>query len=191
MKPAPLFLLVPLVCASFGSAQPAQQQPSSGHVWQASQKTDAAASYTYTRFALMGKFVTPPHDQASNVPALAVDCIPGQGSHRAKGKLLAANLLVGTALKIVYVEPEEIRGTSYYPKVAVRYRVADAKADKEEQWSAGTDTTSASIPKDSLKEILRAHSVTITTNDDRGSQVAVRFDIPDPTLVEQGCNVDE
>jgi len=191
MKPTPLLLLVPFVWPSSVLAQPVPQQPSSPHVWRPSQKTDAAATFTYTRFTLMGTFVTQPHDQASNVPALALDCIPGKGSHGRKGKLLVANLLVGTALKIVYVEPEEIRGMSYYPKIAIRYRIDDAKADKEEQWSAGTDKTSASIPKDSLKDFLRAHTVAITADDDHGSQVAMKFDMPDPTPVEQGCNVDE
>jgi len=33
--------------------------------------------------------------------------------------------------------------------------------------------------------------VSITANDDGGSQVAMQFDMPDATLVEQGCNVDE
>ena len=80
---------------------------------------------------------------------------------------------------------------SYYPKIAIRYRTDDAKADKEEQWSAGADKTSVSIPKDSLKDLLRAHTVAITADDDHGSQVAMKFDMPDPTLVEQSCNVDE
>jgi hypothetical protein len=98
---------------------------------------------------------------------------------------------VGSALKIVYVEPEEIRGISYDPKIAIRLRTDDGKADREEQWSAGTDKASASIPKESLKELLRAHTVAITADDDHGSQVAMKFEIPDSTLVEQGCNVDE
>jgi hypothetical protein len=36
------------------------------------------------------------------------------------------------------------------------------------QWSPGSDKTSASIPKHSLDEILRAQNVAITTNDDHG-----------------------
>jgi hypothetical protein len=189
MKTTPLLLLAPLAWASIGFAQPAQRPPSA-HAWLQSQKSDTARTYTYTRFTLVGKFLTPPHDQAANRPALAVDCIPGKGSDHPKGRFLAANLLVGSTLKIVYVEPEEIRGTSYYPKVVVRYRAEDAK-DKEDKWSVGTDKTSASIPKDALKEVLRSHTVAINVEDDRGSQVAIQFDMPDATLVEQSCNVDE
>jgi hypothetical protein len=188
MKPAPLLLLAPLAWTAFGFAEPAPQQPPAAQVWQQSQKTDTARTYTYTRFTLAGKF-TSPHDPAASRPALAVDCIPGQGSPPARGRFLAANLLVGGTLKIVYVEPEEIRGTSYFPKVVVRYR-ADSAKDAEEKWSAGTDKTSASIPKDSLKKILRAHTVAITAEDDHGSPVAMQFEMPDAAPVDQGCNVD-
>ena len=92
MKTTPLLLLAPLACASIGFAQPAQQ-PASANAWLQSQKSDTAHTYAYQRFTLAGKFLTPPHDQAANPPALAVDCIPGKGSHP-KGKYLAANLLV-------------------------------------------------------------------------------------------------
>jgi hypothetical protein len=189
MKPTPLLLLAPLAWATFGLAEPAPQQPSSAPVWQSSQKADAAGTYTYTRFVLVGKFLASPHGQAAGRPALALDCIPGTGSHPDKGKFLAANLLVESTLKIVYVEPEEIRGTSYFPKVVVRYRTDGAKQE-EEKWSAATDKTSASIPRDSLKKILRAHSVAITADDDGGHSVAMQFMMPDAALVEQGCNVD-
>jgi hypothetical protein len=190
MKPTALPLIVSLAAASLGFAQPAPQEASSGHAWQQSQKADTAGTFTYTQFTLAGKFLTPPHDKAAGRPALVLDCIPGSGSHAAKGRLLGANLLVGIMLKIVYVEPEEIRGTSYYPKVVARYQIDGAKAE-EDKWTAGTDKTSVAIPKDALKQLLRAHKVAITTDDDHGSQVAMQFEIPDPTMVEQGCRVDE
>jgi hypothetical protein len=190
MKPTPVLLIVSLAAASYGFAQPAPQQPSSAHAWQQSQKADTAGSFTYTQFSLAGKFLSPPHDKTAGRPALVLDCIPGSGSHPAKGRLLGANLLVGMTLKIVYVEPEEIRGTSYFPKVLARYQFDGAKAE-EDKWTAGTDKTSISIPKDALKQLLRARSVAITTDDDHGSPVAMQFDIPDSTIVEQGCHVDE
>jgi len=190
MKPTPLLLIVSFAAASFGFAQSAPQEPSSAHGWQQSQKADTAATFTYTQFTLAGKFLSPPHDKAASRPALVLDCIPGSSSHAAKGRLLGANLLVGMTLKIVYVEPEEIRGTSYYPKVVARYQIDGANAE-EDKWTAGTDKTSVAIPKDALKQILRAHSVAITTDDEHGSQVAMQFEIPDSTMVEQGCRVDE
>jgi len=190
MKPALLLLLVPLALALFGFSSMAPQQPSSAHVWQQSQKTDAVRETTYTQFTLEGKFLAPPPGGVSNRPALVLDCIPGKESHRPKGRFVGANFLAGTTLKIDYVEPEEIHGTSYYPKVSVRYRMDNAKEELE-QWSAGTEKTSASIPAGSLKKMLRGHTVEITADDDRGLPVVMQFDMPDPTPVEAGCAVDD
>jgi hypothetical protein len=190
MKQTPLLLLVTLAWTSCAFAEQAPPQPSPAHAWRQSQKTDAARAITFTRFTLVGKFLTSPQDDATDRPALVVDCIPAKESHSSKGRFLAGSLLVGATLKIIYVEPEQIRGTSYFPKVAVRYRTDDAKEEREE-WSPDAEKTSVSIPKDSLKKILRARTVAITADDDRGSQIAMRFDMADPTLVEEGCNVDE
>ena len=189
MKPTPLLLLVPLAWASFGFAQQAPPPTSSAQVWRQSQKTDAARAMTFTRYTLAGKFLTPPQSDPANRPALTLDCIPATESHSSKGRFLAGSLLVGSPLKIIYVEPEEIHGTSYYPKVTVRYRI-DGAREEEEKWSAGTEKTSASISKDVLERILHARSVAITADDDRGSQVSMQFDMPDPRPVEEACNVD-
>jgi hypothetical protein len=175
-------------------------------LWQQSQRNNVADDFAYSRFTLMGHFVTPPQDSMPNRPAFVVDCIPADESPRDKGTLLAGNLRVGTNLKIVYVESEEIpsgiSGMFYFPKIAVRYRIDDAKSEEQDQWSPtsarpvyqwspGSDKSSASIPKHSLKEILRARNVAITTKDDQGRTIVVRFDMPDPTLVEKVCHVDE
>src|ERR1700692_4337814 len=106
MKLTPALLLLPLAWVPLGFAEPAPQQPSSAHGWRQSQKTDAARAMTYTQFTLVGKFLTPPQNVVSDRPALVVDCIPATESPSAKGRFLAANLLVGNTLKIVYVEPE-------------------------------------------------------------------------------------
>jgi hypothetical protein len=58
-----------------------------------------------------------------------VDCSSYNRSHRSK--FWRGNLAVGDPLKIDWVEPEEIRGISYFPKVAVEYRVNDGKEEKE------------------------------------------------------------
>jgi hypothetical protein len=39
--------------------------------------------------------------------------------------------------------------------------------------------------------MLRAHTVEITADDDRGLPVVMQFDMPDPTPVEAGCAVDD
>ncbi len=190
MKLTPLLWLVPLTLACFAFAAIAQQQPSSAQVWRQSQKTDAVRGTPYTRFTLMGQFLKSPQDDVSNRPALAVDCRSGKESGKSEGKFLAANLLVGAPMKISYVEPEEIHGTSYYQKVSVRFRLDDGK-EENENWSPGTDKTSAALPKDSLKKMFRAHTVEITADDDRGSQVVMQFDMRDPTSVEEACDVDD
>jgi hypothetical protein len=111
---------------------------------------------------------------------------PNQRFHRSK--FVRGDLIVGAPLKIDWVEPEEIHGTSYYPKVLVRFRLNDANEVKEE-WPAGSDKSSATFSKDWLKKMLRAQTVELTADDDRGSQVVMQFDMPDPTLIEQGCGV--
>ena len=187
MKATPLVLLVLLALASFGFSTMAPQQ---APAWRQAQKTDAAGGTTYTRFSLAGKFLQSPQGDAPNRPTLVLDCSPAKESHRHKARYLAGNLVVGTPLKILYVEPEEIHGTSYYPKISVRYRLDDAKEELE-NWPAGTEKASASIPVDVLKKILRARSVEITADDDHGSPVVTQFDMPNPTPVEEGCGVDE
>jgi isochorismate synthase EntC len=190
MKQVPLLLLVPLALASFGFSDMAPQQTPSAKVWRQSQKTNPGRDTTYARFTLVGRFLRAPQGgDVSNRPAFVVDCIPGKGTR--KGKFIAGNLLIGTGLKIDYVEPQEIHGTSYYPKVAVQYRIDDAKEPEKENWTPGTEKTSAAIPKDSLKKILRAQAVDLTVGDDRGSEVAMKFDMPDPAPVEDACNVDD
>jgi hypothetical protein len=187
MKDAPLLLLVPLALASFGfSAMPPQQAPAAP-VWRQSQKTNPSRGTTYTRFTLEGKFLKAPQGDFPNRPALVVDCAPGKGSR--KGKFAAADILIGPTMKIDYVEPQEIHGTSYYPKISVRYRVDDGK-EEEEKWTPGTEKTSATVPKGSLKKILRAHTVELTAYDDRGSRLVMQFDMPNSPPVEEACNVD-
>jgi hypothetical protein len=67
----------------------------------------------------------------------------------------------------------------------------DNAKEEPENWPAGTDKTSASIPKSSLKKMLRARTIEITTDDNRGLPVVMQFDMPDPTTVEAACAVDD
>lgn len=193
MKPTSAFLLVSLASACCALAQ--APQTTSGHGWHESQHRDAADTYTFTRFTLKGKFLSPLAAQVSDRPALTLDCIPPSQSNRAK--FLAADLLVGTTLKILYVEPEEIRGTNYFPKVAVRYRTDDSK-EEDRNWGAGTDRvptgkpsdkTSATIPTDALKKMIHAHTVAITVQNDQGAPVQMQFDMPDSRPIEATCDV--
>jgi hypothetical protein len=190
MKPNLLLLLAPLACPSPGIAASAPHQPSSELAWQQSEATNSAEAYTFSRFTLVGRFLTPLPDVVPNRPALVVDCIPAKESPRGKGTFLAGTLLVGTTLKIDYVEPELIRGMNYFPMVAVRFQ-ADNVRDQEQEWPPRSNNTSAAIDKGLLKKILRARTIEITAVDNRGSKVAMQFDIPDPSSVEAACHVDE
>jgi hypothetical protein len=187
MNRAPVLFLAPVILASFGFSTVATQQPATAHVWRESQKPDDSS---ISRFTLVGKFLKSPQTDVPNRPALVLDCVPANVSHKSAGKFIAGNLLVGIPLKIDYIEPQEIHGTSYYPKVVVHYRVNDTK-EEEERWTPGTDRLSSSISKDSLKKILRARTVEISTHNDGGKDIAMQFDMPDPAPVEAACNVDE
>jgi hypothetical protein len=186
IKPILVFLFVPLVLASVTFSARSAQQQSSSPGWHETQKTDAFRG-TYTRFTLVGKFVKSPESDTSSRPAMLVDCSTYNRSHRSK--FWRGTLVVGDPLKIDWVEPEEIHGISYFPKVAVQYRLNDGKEEKE-NWTPGIDNTSASFSKGSFEKMLRAQTVQITAEDNHGSQVVMQFDMPDPTPVKQACDVD-
>jgi len=187
MTSTSVLVLVPLLCASLAFSARLPQQSSSEQAWRRTEMTDSGRASTYTRFALTGKFLKRPPGDVTTPPVLAVDCAPRRKGS-AQGKLITGNLLAGVPLKIDYVEPTEIHGTSYYPKVFVQIRVDDAKPEKR-SWNPGRDKTSALFAKYSLKKILHAHTVEITTKDDSGSEVVMQFDIPDSKQVAEGCDV--
>jgi hypothetical protein len=187
MKSTTLLALAPLLWASLAFPARAQQQSSSSaQPWRQTQITDGTPS---TRFSLTGKFLKGPSGNVSNPPVLAIDCGSGRRAH--EGRLIAGNLLVGVPLKVNYVEPTEIHGTSYYPKVFVQVRIDDeAKKDKR-QWTPGKDKTSAVFAKYTLQKLLRAHTLEITTQDEVGDDIVMQFDVPsDSKAVEAACNVD-
>jgi hypothetical protein len=191
MKRTPLLLLIGLsACLSLAAAQPA---PDSG--WQQSQRRDAADTYNFTHFTLTGAFVGSAPGGTQR-PTLTVDCIPsGAASH---AKFLGSDLLVGKTLKIEYVEPQEIRGTNYFPKVTAEYRL-DGSGGHQQDWSAGTDRiptakpsdkSSATVPKNTLKKFLRAHTVSITVADEHDVPLEMQFNIPDSAAIKSACSVD-
>ena len=189
MKSTQLLVPILLLSGSSGWTQPATQL-SAAPAWQQSGMTDPAQTYSFARFTLLGRVANAPNVKSGNRPVLTVDCIPGTPSHP-KGHYLASAIVVGLTLKIVYVEPEEIHGMSYYQKVDVRYRIDEARDAERDQWSAGPDKVSASVPRDVVKKILRARVLDITVADEHGSRLQLKFDLPDPTPLEQACNVDE
>ncbi|MGD0545934.1 MAG: hypothetical protein ABSB65_16130 [Candidatus Acidiferrales bacterium] len=185
MKPASILLILPLAFASFAFSAPTPQEPSTKE-WRQTQRTDPVRG-EYTRYTLVGKFLQAPSGDSTSRPSLVVDCGTYNRSH--KSKFFRGTLVVGDPLKIDWVEPEEIHGIDYFPKVDVVYRLNDAKEDKE-QWTPSTDKTSASFSKGSLEKMLHAHTVEITAKDKSGSPISMQFDLPDASVLEQGCEVE-
>ena len=176
-----------LFLAAFSISGMAQQNPS-GKEWRQTPKSDATHDTPYTEFALAGKWVKWPQAEVSVRPSLILNCAPEVRFH-GRGDLLQSYVLVGTALKIAYIEPEEIHGTSYYPMVSVKYQLDGGKT-KMENWAPGPEKNSVSIPENVVKELLRAHSLLIHANEKDAGEVSMQFDIPDPAQVEAGCGVD-
>jgi hypothetical protein len=185
MKPASIFLILPLALASFAFSAVTPQEPST-HEWRKTERTDAVRG-DYARYTLVGKFLQAPAGDSNSRPSLVVDCGTYNRSH--KSKFFRGTLVVGDPLKIDWVEPEEIHGIDYFPKVDVVYRLNDAKEDKE-QWTPSTDKTSASFSKNSLEKMLHARTLEITAQDKNGSPISMQFDLPDPAPLAQGCEVE-
>jgi hypothetical protein len=170
------------------SAQSSSTPAAPATQWRRTEKDDPNRGRTLIQFTLRGQFVKPPRAEASNRPAILVSCAPNE-RNASEGRFSDAELLVGFVVKIDYVEPLELTtGTSYNRDVDVRLRIDDAK-DRERQWPAGADKSSASIPKDAVKEMLRAHAVVMTVREIDAGNVQMRFDMPDPSQVEKACDI--
>jgi len=185
--PAALFAQQP---AKQSAPPPQAPQSHKGEGWQEEPMTDARRGSKYTQFTLDGKFIKRPGQNASDRPELVVNCKPGGRMSGGAGKLMSATLQMSVPLKIDYVEPTQLTtGTSYYPKVDVHYGLDDGKSEKE-QWSAGSDKTSATFSKEALKKLLHSHTVIIAMEGDAGSELSAQFDLPDSTQVAQSCGID-
>jgi len=186
MKPLRWLQLAPLALALVWPSAPGSQDTASGRQWRQTQAADAL--HSTAQFTLGGKFLKWPRGDATNRPIFRLECMPN--SRRRQGEFANAYLLVGTPLKIDYVEPEEIKGgISYYPKVSVQYRLEEGKT-REEQWAPGPDKNSTSIPKNVMEKMLRARTVLIDLSDWQEGEVSMQFDMPDATQVAQACGLE-
>jgi hypothetical protein len=198
MKIEPLLLLLALGMASIPSLASAQQNPSSASSssaqtssatqWRRTEKDDPNRERRLIQFTLKGSFVKSPRNEAPNRPALLVSCVPGRHDDT-EGKFSDAQILVGSPLKIDYVEPLQLTtGNSYNPDVDVQFRADDRKIQTM-RWLAGADKISAAIPKDAVKEMLRAHIVLMTVHEKDAGEVEMHFDMPDPAQIEKACDI--
>ena len=185
MKNPQLLLLAPFTFLLAAFTTQGQQQTLSTGGWQHAQRTDAARDSSTTQFTLPGKFLTPPKKDVGDPPALVVTCKP----HASRRKFSTAYVNVGAPLNIEYVEPDEIKaGTSYFPKVTVRYRLDDRKEGKE-QWTPGGEKTSASIPRAMLEKMLRARTVQVKLAEFHAGEISMQFEIPDSTQLGTACGL--
>jgi hypothetical protein len=174
--------------AASSAQSPSAASATSAIQWRRTEKDDPSRSRTLIQFTLRGTFVKPPRAQASNRPAILVSCTPNERD-ASEGRFENAQILVGSPVKIDYVEPLQLTtGNSYNLKVTVQLRIDDEK-DRERQWPAGADKSSASIPKDAVKEMLRAHAVVMTVHEKDAGDVEMHFDMPDPSQVEKACDI--
>lgn len=188
MLPARLVLVVLLVLATHPFSMPGEKGSASVQEWVKSQESADTSGTTYLLFTLAGKFIRLPKSETANPPNLAVECKLSKRSGESNGKFSSGSLQVGIPLRIDWVEPEVIHGIGYYPKISVRVRLDDGKA-LQGLWVPGTDKTSDSFQKNILKKILRAHTILITTHEKSGEEVAVQFDMPDPSQIAKACGV--
>jgi hypothetical protein len=184
-----LFLLL-LASLAFAVAAPAQQPSASTRTWQQAERIDNNRVINETQFTLAGRFLDPPHGNVSAPPTLMLTCEPSDRKRNGEGKFISGQLTVGAPLKIVFVEPDEIHGTSYYPEVNITYRV-DSEKPQDVQWPPRTDKTSISIDRQGARKILRGHAVVITVHEAFDSQVVMQFDFPESAEVLQTCGIRE
>jgi hypothetical protein len=198
MKIERLLLLLLLTTVAAPPAVWAQQKPSStppspaqqpsGPQWRRAEKDDTSRGRTLIQFTLKGTFLKAPRTAAPNRPAILVSCVPDRHDGM-EGRFSDAQVLVGSPVKIDYVEPPQLTtGNSYNLDVDVQFHV-DEKKVQAMQWAAGADKNSAAIPKDAVKEMLRAHTVRMTVHEKDAGEVEMQFDMPDPAQVEKGCDI--
>jgi len=187
MTKVPIYLIL-LGCAPLALAAAGAQQTSDVPAWHQAQETNEAAAYTYTRFTLAGKYMAG-YNASAGRPALMIDCMPRSDSYISSRAYLGANLRAGSPLKIIYVEPEEAHGMAYFPEVAVQYAANDDRHMERDAWLSGADKTTVSVPRRALMRFLQARSVSILAKDDHGTQFAMQFDMPDPTVVTTSCKL--
>lgn len=186
----PLRVLVFLSFAAL-AISPRAQEPSRGsHGWQRVEKPDPGRGVLSTQFTLTGRFLDPPRGNVPGPPSIVLSCLPSKSGPSAEGKFLSGYIQTGTPLKVDFVEPSEIHGTSYFPEISVQYHVGNEKPQNV-QWPPRSDKTSISLDKDSAKKLLRGRELVLSMEEPFESQVVLHFDIPDSADVLNTCGIRE
>ena len=182
----------------------AAQQPDSAittpAAWSQTQEKDALRGTVYSKYALAGRFLTPPRKTSSEspIPLIILQCIPERhsvGYHVFKnGRFLDGYLVVGAVLNS---QVRETGGTA----VVVSYRLDDRKIHQE-AWSPSTDISSAFFPQDALNNMLYGHAldhkegtgtpvhkIVFAVDEYLAGEIVMQFDVPDSTQVSESCGV--
>jgi len=186
MKQIATFVVLLALTVQAQSAFAAPSDAPTSPAWQVTQRNDSSREYPYTRFTLVGKFTN--GVAGATGPSVVIDCLADLVSHPLTGRVLSASVSAGFPLKVIYVEPLEIHGTSYFPKVATNFR-ANGSAERQQEWSVGADKTSATIPGDALATLLTSQNVSISAEDSKGASFTMQFDIPDSASVRNSCDI--
>jgi hypothetical protein len=191
MKLSPVVLALPLFASFLCALAPARaQQAPSTHGWQQSDKTDPNRAISTIQFTLFGRFTDPPRGSVPGPPSIVLVCEPSDHKRAGTGKYINGYVQVGSPLKVDYVEPSEIHGTSYYPEVPVNFRV-DNEKPQDTKWPPRSDKTSIALDKDAAKKLLHGREVVISTTEPFESQIVMHFDVPDSTAVFTTCGIRE
>lgn len=165
----------------------AQEPSHPSHGWQKTDKPDPVRGSPATQFTLTGRFLDPPRGNVPGPPSIVLSCAI---SKHGGGKFLSGYVQAGTPLKVEFVEPTEIHGTSYYQEITVEYHV-DNEKPQNVQWSPRSDKTSVALDKDAIKKILRGRELVLSMEEPFESHVVIHFDVPDSTDVLNACGIRE
>jgi hypothetical protein len=188
-----LLLIVLLGLAGLDLAARTQQStPPQG--WQESIPNDPVGE-SRRQFTLAGKFLPPLPGNGANPPSLLLKCAANRRSG-GKAKFRVGAVVVGLPLKIHWVEPQERKGgTSYFPEVAVSYRLDEGKS-VDDDWPPRSDKSSAEFDKPIFSKMLHTKTILITMADKDDRQIRLQFDIPDSSAgpltsaqVAEACGV--
>ena len=207
-----LALATTAICVGSSADFPAQAAnsvaPQTLATWQRIEKTDPLRGTTYSQFALVGKFLTPPGGTANTNPVMVVRCVPGKdkksGHGYTNGRFREGYIHIGGEVDSVVSEG----GNS---SVSVMYRLDDGKLQGE-QWGRSTDFSAifSSHPTcglcgsgyDIFANLLYGHAiyhkentnphirkVVVGVNEYLSGEIVMQFDLPDSTEVAEACGI--
>jgi hypothetical protein len=182
--------------------------------WSRTEKTDMLSGVSSLRFALRGKFLQAPRQDAPGEPYLVVDCDPTKSSIRGRvhGRVLDAYVDAGAVMNSEVYVSRGLVTTTVHKVVSVQYRRDDERKIQSQDWERSTDFSSlylsfhAGLIGDAgelhLSELLYSHAglhnensspqvqkVVISVPEYLGAAIVMEFDFPDSAAVADSCGL--